>query len=441
MTMDVIEKATAARQASLELANVSGVAKNEALEAMANAVDKNRQAILEANSKDIEKAEKLCAEGKLSEVLVDRLKLSDTKINAIIEGIRSVAALDDPIGKTLSATELDKGLELYKVTCPIGVIGVVFESRPDVVPQVASLCLKSGNAVIMKGGSEAMNSNRTLARVLADAAESITGIRAGCIQLVETREDVKEMLELDEYISLMIPRGSNEFVRYIQENTKIAVLGHAEGICHTYVHKDADANMAIDVCFDAKVQYPAVCNAMETLLVDEEIAGEFLPKMAKRYVESGVELRVDEKAKAILKDFEVVDATDEDWATEYNDLILSIKVVSGYIEAIKHINTYSSGHTDVIITNDEHYAEIFMDQVDSSSVMHNCSTRFADGFRYGLGAEVGISTNKIHARGPVGLEGLVIHKYILKGRGQVVADYVGPNARKYTHQKLKKTWR
>lgn len=441
MSKDIITTVTLAKSASIPLASISGAVKNSALAAMAQALDSNREKIISANTKDISAAEKLADAGKLSRSLVKRLKVDDTKIDEMIAGVRDVMKFDDPVGKTLSALELDSGLELYQVSCPIGLIGVIFESRPDVVPQIMSLCVKSGNATIFKGGSEAGNSNRAIFDVLVRAIENTECMPHGAFALMETREEVNEMLKLDDYINLIIPRGSNEFVKYIQDNTRIPVLGHSSGICHVYVDKEVDMKKALDVCYDSKVQYPAVCNAMETLLIHRDIAGTFLPNMGKKYYAAGVELRCDERSFNILQNMgflkAIIHATEEDWKTEYNDLILSIKIVDSTEEAIDHINKYGSHHTDAIITENNATASRFIDLVDSSSAMWNASTRFADGFRYGKGAEVGISTNKIHARGPVGMEGLLIYKYALLGNGHKVADYVGKNARKYTHKKLK----
>ena len=431
------EKAKRARRASLKLANVATEEKNKALLRIADSIADNRERILAANAKDVEEAEVAVEEGKLSKPLLERLKLDDAKIEEMIKSVRDVAKLDDPVGKTLSAIELDDGLELFQVSCPIGVIGAIFESRPDVLVQISSLCLKTGNAVLLKGGSEARNSNAALFHVVKDAAAG-SEIPDGWIQLLETREDVREMLKLNEYIDLVVPRGSEQFVRYIQDNTSIMVLGHSEGICHVYVDRDADLDMALEICYDAKVQYPAVCNAMETLLVDSAIAEEFLPQMAARYKEAGVEIRGCPETLRILGDMGIKPASDADWRTEYNDLVISIRVVNGVDEAIEHINRYGSGHTDAIVTSNDDTARKFLKFVDSSSVMHNASTRFSDGFRYGKGAEVGISTNKVHARGPVGLEGLVIYKYLLLGSGHVVAPYIGRGARQFTHRKLTK---
>jgi glutamate-5-semialdehyde dehydrogenase len=439
MAEDIKTKVIQAKKASIELSSVNTEIKNRALETMAQALDKERKAIIEANAKDLEYAAELKKKGKLTQALVDRLKVSDSKIDGMIAGIRDVIKLKDPVGDTLSTLELDKDLILYQVSCPIGLIGVIFESRPDVVPQVMSLCLKSGNATIFKGGSEARESNRTIFQILVKAIEYTNGMPADAFQLMETREEIMDLLSLDAYVDLLIPRGSNEFVKFIQENTKIPVLGHTSGICHIYVDEYADLDIAWKVCFDAKVQYPAVCNAIETLLINRKIADAFLPKMAEMYLGAGVELRCDQDTYSLLEKrglSPLSNVTEEDWSLEYNDLILSIKVVDNIKEAIDHINTFGSHHTDGIITEDALRRKEFTGLVDSSSVMVNASTRFADGYRYGKGAEVGISTNKIHSRGPVGMEGLLIYKYILLGKGQIVADYAGENAKPYTHRKL-----
>ncbi|WNY23602.1 Gamma-glutamyl phosphate reductase [Methanimicrococcus hongohii] len=437
------EKASKAKAASVLLANVSTDAKDKALEAMAQALEKNKQIIFDANQKDLDAAAAMIEKGDMSAALYDRLKLSDAKFKDMVSGIRDVAKLEDPVGKTLSTLVLDDGLTLYQVSCPIGVIGVIFEARPDVVPQVMSLCLKSGNATIFKGGSEAKNSNRALFDVLTDAMKTIPEIPVGAFQLAESREDVAEMLKLDQYIDLLIPRGSNDFVKYIQDNTRISVLGHTSGICHAYVAESANLDTAYTVCLDSKIQYPAACNAIETLLVDDKIAEKFLPEMCRIYQNNGVELRFDDASYKIAEAAGIPDlkkAADEDWDTEYNDLILSIKIVGNVDEAIEHINKHGSHHTDVILSTDQKEIDKFAGLVDSSSVMINASSRFADGFRYGKGAEVGISTNKIHSRGPVGMEGLMIYKYILSGSGHVVKDYVGDSAKPYKHEKTQEKY-
>jgi len=435
--ISIVEKAKIAKSAALELANATAEEKNKALLRIADLLDTSRKQILAANEKDVEAVSSLTKGGELSKALLERLKLDDSKIDEIIKSVKDVAKLEDPVGKTLSAIELDKDLELFQVSCPIGVIGAIFESRPDVLVQISSLCLKTGNAVMLKGGSEARNSNEALFDVVSKASSEGDGIPEGWVQLLETREDVTGMLKLNDYIDLLVPRGSEQFVKYIQNNSSIMVLGHSEGVCHVYVDRDADLDMALDICYDAKVQYPAVCNAAETLLVDSAIASEFLPLMAERYLKAGVELRGCAKTMQFLEGkTAITPASEEDWHTEYNDLIISSKVVDGVGEAIEHINHYGSGHTDAIVTENKKTALKFMQFVDSSSVMHNASTRFSDGFRYGKGAEVGISTYKVHARGPVGLEGLVIYKYLLVGKGHVVAPYTGSDAKEFTHKPL-----
>ena len=428
--MDIDKIAQAAKAASIRLAAAKAEVKNNALAEIAGALRTRTAEIIAANGQDLATAK----DNNLAGPLLKRLKFDEGKIVDVCAGIESLIALDEPVGKTLSATELDSGLELYKVSCPIGVIGVIFESRPDALVQISTLCLKSGNAVLLKGGSEAANTNKILADVIATVSEK-AWMPEGWIQLLETRQDVAQMLKMDEYIDMLIPRGSNEFVRNIMNNTNIPVLGHAEGICHVYVDAGADVDMAVRIAVDSKCQYVAVCNAAETMLVHDGIAEEFLPQLKAALEEKGVEIRGCSKTASII---DVIPATDQDWSTEYLDYVLSIKVVGSPPEAIEHINKYGSGHTDAIITDDSGAAEEFMDLVDSANVFWNCSTRFSDGFRYGLGAEVGISTNKIHARGPVGLEGLLIYKWKLLGTGQIVADYSGSNAKKFSHKKLNK---
>src|SRR5215471_546954 len=432
--MHVQESAQRAKDAALRLAILPTETKNRALEAIAEALIEHREHILEANHHDVTQATRLVECGALAKPLLDRLKLNEHKVLDMATGVRSVASLPDPVGQTLAAIELDTDLVLTQVTCPIGVIGAIFESRPDAVPQIASLCWKAGNAVIMKGGSEAQESNRVLGQVIRGALASVDTCCVDAVQMVETREDVHALLALDEYIDLFVPRGSTAFVRYIQEHTRVPVLGHAEGLCLAYVDQHADLARAVAVCYDAKVQYPAVCNAIETVLVHRQVAEPFLPMLAAAYRKAGVEMRGCAATRTILPD--VREATAADWDTEYLDLIVSLRVVASLEEAIAHINQHGSGHTDTILTEDPGAAAQFLERVDSATVMHNASTRFADGFRFGKGAEVGISTNKTHARGPVGLDGLVIYKYRLVGQGHVVADYVGPQAKPFTHRAL-----
>lgn len=427
--MNIAEAAHAAKAASISLAAVETDVKNSALEDIAKALKQHSATIISANKEDLAAAEK----NNLAGPLLKRLKFDEGKIADVCAGIESLIELDDPVGKTLAATELDEELCLYKVTCPIGVIGVVFESRPDALVQISTLCLKSGNSVLLKGGSEASKTNRILADLISEASTK-AGLPVGWIQLLQTRQDVVEMLAMDEYIDLVIPRGSNEFVRYIMNNTNIPVLGHADGICHVYVDGDAELDMAVNITVDSKCQYVAVCNAAEILLVDSKISEEFLPMVKDALEAKNVELRGCERTASII---DVTPAGEADWSTEYLDYILSIRIIDGLDEAIEHINSYGSGHTDAIVTEDKKNAERFMNLVDSANVLWNCSTRFSDGFRYGFGAEVGISTNKIHARGPVGLEGLVIYKYKLYGTGQIVTDYSGSDAKKkFIHRKI-----
>lgn len=427
--MGIKELANAAKQASIKLAAADTKTKNNALQAIANALGTHKAAIVEANKIDLERSEK----ENLAAPLLKRLKFDEQKIQGVIDGIESLIKLNDPVGETISATELGEGLELYKISCPIGVIGVIFESRPDALVQISTLCLKSGNGVILKGGSEAIETNRILAKIISEATDS-AHIANGWIQLLETRSEVGEMLKEDESIDLIIPRGSNEFVKYIMEHSNIPVLGHADGICHVYIDKAADIDKAVKVTFDSKCQYVAVCNATETILVHEAIASEVLPKLKAELDKCNVDIFGCEKTQKIIA---VSAATPESWKTEYLDYQVSMKVVTSIEEAINHINTFGSGHTESIQTEDKGAVAQFMDLIDSGNLFWNCSTRFSDGFRYGFGAEVGISTNKIHARGPVGLEGLLIYKFKLKGDGHTVTDF-DEGKRSYTHKKIDK---
>jgi len=430
--MDIMQIAKQAKEASIHLAAVKSEVKNQALADIARALAQKEAEIVAANRRDMERSRR----ENLTARLLKRLRFDEDKIKEAREGLKSLAGLADPVGRTSSAMELDEGLELYKVSCPIGVIGVIFESRPDALVQISSLCLKSGNAVILKGGSEAAETNRILADII-NTAGIRAGIPAGWLALLETRTDVAEMLKMDEQIDLIVPRGSNAFVRYIMDNTNIPVLGHADGICHVYVDSQADLDMAVRIAVDSKCQYVVVCNAAETLLVHTAVADVFLPQLKTALEAKGVEIRGCEKTVGVI---EVKPATEEDWRTEYLELIVSVKTVDNMDEAIRHINQYGSGHTDVIVTADRTRGVRFMDTVDSAGVFLNCSSRFSDGFRYGLGAEVGISTNKIHARGPVGLEGLVIYKWRLIGHGHIVDDYAGEDAKSFSHRILQKNF-
>lgn len=429
--MGVEDLAREVKKASFQLTACSAELKNQALAGIARSLAAEKAAIFSANQADLERSE----QESLAMPLLKRLKFDEAKLQTAIAGIESLIGLEDPVGKTLQATELDQGLELYRVTCPIGVIGVIFESRPDALVQIAALCLKSGNGVIMKGGAEARETNRILAGIIRRATAA-TGLPENWLQLLESRSEVNDLLKLDEFIDLIIPRGSNEFVRYIMEHSRIPVMGHADGICHCYVAEDADPEQAVRIVVDSKTQYVAVCNALETLLVHQAVAPRFWDILKKEMDLKQVELI---GCPATQKRIPVTPATEADWRTEYLDYKLSIKVVNDLEEAINHINTYGSGHTDSIVTKDPEQAARFMALVDSGNVFWNCSTRFSDGFRYGLGAEVGISTAKIHARGPVGLEGLVIYKYQLIGDGQIVADYAN-NKKTFTHRRLNKEY-
>lgn len=421
----VREAAALAKAGSYTAAALPGERRNAALKAIAAALDANSAEIFSANLKDMEGAS---AEG-LPGPIVKRLKFDEHKLRDAVSGINDLIKLPDPIGKTLSRRQLDQGLVLHQISCPIGVIGVIFESRPDALVQISALCLKSGNCAVLKGGSEAKHTNRALFDII-HAAGTAAGVPAGFLTLLESRSEIDELLGCHEFIDLIIPRGSNAFVRYIMDNSDIPVMGHSDGVCHVYADKAVDPAKAIPIIRDSKIQYPAACNATETVLVHREIADSLLPPLADDLISHGVSLRVDDTALAIIRGGDsaavagaVERATDDDFKNEYLDMVLNVKVVGDITEAIDHINAFGSHHTDCIVTEDDEAAAVFMGLVDSAGVYRNCSTRFADGFRYGLGAEVGISTGKLHARGPVGLEGLQTYKYLLNGDGQIVDDY------------------
>jgi glutamate-5-semialdehyde dehydrogenase len=434
--MDTLKlQAKQARQSALRLGTLTTAQKDQALSAVAAALEREIPAILEANALDVAEAKKMHEAGELSKAMFKRLQLNEAKLNEIIRGVRAVRELPDPAGKVLERRLLDDGLELHKVSVPLGVLAVIFESRPDAVTQISSLALKSGNAVLLKGGREVENTTRELLRVMRDALVG-TAVPADALQAVYGREAVNTLLAFHEEIDLVIPRGSNALVQYVQKNTIIPVLGHADGVCHIFVHRDANFDMALDLVLDAKVQYPAVCNAVETILIDEPIAERLLPDLYERLRREAVHVRGCVRTRALLPEKPVELVGDDEWHTEYGDFVIALKVVDGLEHALDHIERYGSHHTDAIVTDNQRVAECFLREVDSAGVFHNASTRFADGYRYGFGAEVGISTSKLHARGPVGLEGLVSYKYKLYGTGQKVADYVGPTARSFKHQIL-----
>ena len=424
---DLHDMSSRARRSFYELSVSSVEKRNDVLYQMAGLLHKRSAEIFAANQEDFETAE---SEG-LSAPLLHRLKFGEEKLSQVCTGLISLAALPDPIGKTTLATEITEGLNLYRVVCPIGVVGVIFESRPDALVQIASLCIKSGNAVLLKGGREALKTNKILTEIVRQALTDMQ-MPADAAQQIETRDEVAAMLREDRLIDLIIPRGSKAFVRYIMDNSRIPVLGHSDGICHVYIDKEADADMAVKVTLDSKTQNVSVCNAAETLLIHQDVAKALLPRIAKAFREKHVEIRGDEITGKIVN---CIPATEEDWSSEYLDLVISIKVVHSLHEAIEHINHYGSHHTDCIITNDDAAAKEFLSAVDSAGVYRNVSTRFADGFVYGFGAEVGIATGKLHARGPMGLEGLTTYKYELIGHGQTMAEMKN-GERKYTHRSL-----
>ena len=422
-----------AKLASYTLASLSREIKDKSLLKIAETIEENKEKIIEANKKDLKEAQKMLDAGEINASTYNRLKLDENKMRDMIQGIKDVAKLEDPVNQKQWAMRLDDGLDLYKVSCPIGVIGVIFEARPDVIPQIASLAVKSANAVLLKGGKEAVNTNTILAELINNALNTIEEFPKGAVNLLFTRDDVNEMLTMEKYIDLIIPRGGNSLVKYIKENTKIPVLGHASGICHIYADETLDTEKAIKICVDAKTQYPSACNAVETILINKNILEEFLPELVNALESAGVRIKADEDCRRIVKHLEPADK--EDWATEYGDKTVSVKSVKDIFDAIAHINVYGSGHTDCILSLNPGKIELFMNLVDSAGVFANASTRFADGFRYGLGAEVGISTNKTHARGPVGLEGLTIYKYKLYGSGQTVNDYC-EGKKEFKHERL-----
>jgi glutamate-5-semialdehyde dehydrogenase len=419
----IAEQVQATRRAARELARLSADQRNHILLAAADLLEKRETEILKANQQDCEALERELTAGSSSSALLKRLRTSVPGIRDMARQVRDVARLEDPLGRVLATTELDDGLTLQKVSCALGVVAVIFESRPDVVPQVGSLAIKTGNGLVLKGGAEARQTNRVLVSIWHEALAAVSPSLPPAICALTDRADVARILEMDRDIDLVVPRGSTEFVNYVFEHSRIPVLGHGSGICHIYVDSAADLKMAKDVIVDAKVQYPAACNSVEKVLVHQDIAEQFLPSLAAALQSAGVEVRGCSRTTKLLPHSGIIAATEQDWHTEYGDLKITVKIVSDINEAIEHINLYGSRHTESILTQDDRAAEFFMDEVDAASVFHNASTRFADGFRYGLGAELGISNSKLHARGPVGLEGLLTYKYKLHGSGQTVTDY------------------
>ena len=415
--MDFLEIAKNAKTASINAQKWSNDIKNTALRKIAAALNDKKNEVFEANSKDMEDAKALLDSGEISQSMYNRLKLDENKMRDMVQGLIDISNLPDPVNKKLMERELDDGLVLTKVSCPIGVLGIIFEARPDVISQISALAIKSSNAVILKGGKESINTNKTILSIINSALDEVEGFPKNMLNQVFSRDDVKEMLNADKYVDLIIPRGGNSLVQFIKSNTKIPVLGHADGICHIFVDETAELDMAKKIIIDAKTQYPSACNAVETLLISDKF--KYSTELLKDLEDAGITLI----------------SNPESWHKEYSDKILAYKYVSSVVEAVNHINEYGSGHTESLITSDKPYAGYCMDMVDSAGVYHNSSTRCADGFRYGFGAEVGISTNKTHARGPVGMDGLVIYKYKLRGSGDTVVEYV-KGEKHFTHKDL-----
>ncbi|WP_295295628.1 glutamate-5-semialdehyde dehydrogenase [uncultured Brachyspira sp.] len=432
--MQLIDLVKNAKDSTYKLQSLSTDIKNKALLEIAEKLEQNKNIIFEANKKDLEYAKKLLDENKISLSMFNRLKLDENKMIDIISGIKDVVKLEDPINKVLLETELDDNLLLKKISCPIGLIAVIFEARPDVISQISSLCIKSSNVVILKGGAEGENTNKAIFNIINETLESIEEFPKNSVNLVFTREDIKELLSMDKYVDLIIPRGGNSLVQYIKSNTNIPVLGHADGICHLYIDESANQEKALKICLDSKVQYPSACNAVETILINKNIANEYLPKLYNLFKENNIKMNGCKEVRKILNQSDIAEV--KEWHFEYGDKEVSLKIVENTEEAYNHINRYGSHHTDSIISENKDNIEKFMTYVDSANVYCNTSTRFSDGFRYGFGAEVGISTNKTHARGPVGLEGLTIYKYKLFGNYQIVDDYVS-HRDSFKHKRIK----
>jgi len=423
------------KRASRALASSTSERRTGAIRAAAKLIEQNLPSLLVANTKDLDDAQNMLAGGEITAATFERLRLTDKKIAEMTRSMLAVAELPEPVGLVLQRTELDTNLVLEKITCPLGVLAIIFEARPDAVTQISALGLKSANALILKPGREVERTASALVEIIRQALKE-SGLPEDSVTMVTGRESVRQLLDMSDIVDMVIPRGSKQLVEFVQANTRIPVLGHAEGVCHIYVDAAADPDMALAIIDDSKTDYPAACNAAETVLVHERIAGSFLPRLAERLYSRQVVLRGCEKTRAILAGQQVEAVADADWHTEYSDLVLAVRVVNSIDDAIEHVHAHGSAHTETIVTQDSIAAERFLAEVDAAGVFHNASTRFADGYRYGFGAEVGISTSKLHARGPVGLEGLTTYKYVLRGTGQLAHSYQGPNAKAFTHKRL-----
>jgi glutamate-5-semialdehyde dehydrogenase len=435
VTLSVRAIAEASKRASRNLASSSPERRIESIRVASKLIEQDRLSLLESNAQDLADARHMLDSGEITAASFERLGLTDKKLAEMTHSMLAVAELPDPLGRVLQRTELDVNLELEKITCPLGVLAVIFESRPDAVTQISALGLKSANAVILKAGREVERTASALVTIIRQALKN-SGLPEDSVNLVTGRESIQQLLGMSDMVDMVIPRGSKQLVEFVKANTRIPVLGHAEGVCHIYVDAAADPDMALAIIDDSKTDYPAACNAAETVLVHEQIAGSFLPRLVEWLGSRNVILRGCEKTRAILAGQPVEAVADAEWATEYSDLVLAVRVVRSMDEAIEHIHAYGSSHTETIVTQDPIAAERFLARVDAAGVFHNASSRFADGYRYGFGAEVGISTSKLHARGPVGLDGLTTYKYVLRGSGQLARNYQGPNARPFTHRRL-----
>jgi glutamate-5-semialdehyde dehydrogenase len=427
--------AESCKRASRVLSSSTSERRAAAIRTAAQLIEQNKSSLLTTNAQDLDAARHMLESGEITAATFERLRLTDKKIAEMTRSMLAVAELTDPVGRVLQRTELDANLVLEKITCPLGVLAIIFEARPDAVTQISALGLKSANAVILKAGREVERTAHALVEIIRKALTKCE-IPEDAVTMVTGRESVQQLLGMSDIVDMVIPRGSKQLVEFVQANTRIPVLGHAEGVCHIYVDAAADPDMALAIIDDSKTDYPAACNAAETVLVHQQIAEPFLPKLAEHLRSRHVKLRGCERTRAILASQSVGTVADNEWNTEYSDLVLAVRVVNSMDAAIEHIHAHGSSHTETIVTQDSVAAESFLAQVDAAGVFHNVSTRFADGYRYGFGAEVGISTSKLHARGPVGLDGLTTYKYVLRGAGQLARSYQGPNATAFTHKKL-----